>query len=297
MSIEPFPHSDKSHGRVWGEFGGPTLQRSISDPIATSCSGPLVQRVMPTVRGDVKDLPYPSHGKVVLTRPLSPVAKERHGTVDRESASERGSSTPSPCNLHFLNNYASDHVHLLSSTPVPRTRDYQCGRRELAGNVPEQFSILNARCSELESILKIQTDVNKELKRLLVASMGNDLQHRLNQIAEEKATISQDLDTSLQQLAENHEEIDRVSIECDIWRSKFLASRLMIDELAGWKAEVSRQLRECQRALQCMVKEHSELSKAVIQCNHHLNSIGLSFKMRTQNNGLDGEFGMLESIG
>ena len=167
----------------------------------------------------------------------------------------------------------------------------------MTGDAPKQLSILNTKCSELESRLKIQTDVNKELKRLLVASMGSDLQLRLNQIAEEKATVSHDLDASLQQLADNHEEIDKVSIECDIWRSKFLASRLMIDELAGWKAQVSRQLRESQKALQCMLREHSELSEAIMQCNRYLNAIGMSFKSSGQYyDGLDEEFGMLESL-
>lgn len=122
-------------------------------------------------------------------------------------------------------------------------------------------------------------DINKELKRLLVASMGSDLQHRLNQIAQEKAVISQDLDTSLQQLMENHEEIDRVSIECDVWRSKFLASRVMVDELAGWKAEVTQQLKESHRALHCMLKEWADLSTSLVQCNHHLNQLVAFFKL------------------
>ena len=296
---ETFSYSDRSHdGRTWRGMASPALERSNSDPVSAANSGLLVQRVTPTVRRDTNSLPYPSHGKAA--RPLSPFLKERSDTNLADiggSESGRGNSTPSPeDDLRFSSNYVSDHAHLLSSTPMPRTREYSHSQQQFAAeSVSEQISALKAKCSELESQLKVQTDINKELKRLLVASMGNDLQHRLSQIAEEKATISHDLDTSLQQLADNHEEIDRVSIECDIWRSKFLASRLMIDELAGWKAEVSRQLRDCQRALQSMLKEHAELSKALIQCNHHLNGIGMSFKMTSHNGELDDEFGALES--
>ena len=124
--------------------------------------------------------------------------------------------------------------------------------------------------SELESQLRIQTDVNRELKRLLVASVGSDLELRLQQIAREKAELSHDLDTSLQQVMNNHEELDQVSIECDIWRSKFIASRVMIDELASWKAELSLQLRECRKALRYMMHEREDICWQLAECSSHL---------------------------
>lgn len=128
--------------------------------------------------------------------------------------------------------------------------------------------------SELESRIQVHADVNKELKRLLVASIGHDLQHRVSQIAQEKATTAHRLDTSLQQLTENEEEMDRLNIECDIWRSKFLASRLMIDELATWKADVMRKLRESQRALQQLLQEQLELKRILQGSSSCLDGIG-----------------------
>ena len=74
----------------------------------------------------------------------------------------------------------------------------------------------------------------------------------------------------MQQLAENNEELDRLSIECDIWRSKFLASRLMIDELASWKAELSMQFKDSQRALHCLMKERNKLCQELYECNSYL---------------------------
>ena len=124
--------------------------------------------------------------------------------------------------------------------------------------------------SELESQLRMQTDVNRELKRLLVASVGSDLEHRLQQIVQEKAELSQDLDLSLQQVMDNYEELDQVSIECDIWRSKFIASRVMIDELASWKAELSLQLRESRKALQYMMHERGDICYELRECSAHL---------------------------
>lgn len=144
---------------------------------------------------------------------------------------------------------------------------------------------MEERCSELDSKLKVQMNVNRELKRLLVASVGSDLQLRLDQIVQEKATLSHELETSLQQLTENSEDIDRISIECDIWRSKFLASRLMIDELASWKAELSLQFKESQRALQCLLKEHEDLKKMLAKCNGCLKEAVESLNYNAEGSG------------
>ena len=124
--------------------------------------------------------------------------------------------------------------------------------------------------SELESQLQTQREVNRELKRLLVASVGRDLELRLQQIVQEKAELSQDLSLSLQQVFSNHEELDQVAIECDIWRSKFIASRVMIDELASWKAELSVQLRESHKAVQYMLHEREDIAQALLESRAHL---------------------------
>ena len=122
----------------------------------------------------------------------------------------------------------------------------------------------------LQSQLKVQTDINRELKRLLVASVGSDLEHRLQQMAQERAELSRDLDFSLQQVMSNSEELDQVVIECDIWRSKFIASRVMLDELASWKAELSLELRESHRALKHILKEREDICRELTECRGHL---------------------------
>jgi len=128
---------------------------------------------------------------------------------------------------------------------------------------------------ELESRIQVQADVNKELKRLLVASIGNDLQQRVTQVAQERSLAEHRLNTSLQQITESEEELDRLAIECDVWRSKFLASRLMIDELVSWKADVVRKLRESQRALQQLLQEQLEV-KRMLQASGGLDDGGMN---------------------
>ena len=50
-------------------------------------------------------------------------------------------------------------------------------------------------------------EVNRELTKLLVASIGGDIQLCLDQIVQEKAELSKTLDTSLQELVENDKEL------------------------------------------------------------------------------------------
>lgn len=117
--------------------------------------------------------------------------------------------------------------------------------------------------TELEVRLRAQGEVNRELKRLLVASVGSGLQQRLEQLAAEKAGLSRDLDLSLNRLAAVDEELDRVAIACDVWRSKFLASRVMVDELVDRRTDG-------RRALRCLLAERAQLARDVVKCHLHL---------------------------
>lgn len=122
----------------------------------------------------------------------------------------------------------------------------------------------------MKSRLIVLINVNKELKRLLIASVGSDILHQLEQIVYENAELSFKLNESLQKLIAAEEDMDLVSIECDVWRSKYLASRLMIDELSGWKAELTMQYEESQQALQYMIREREQLSQTLLLASSHL---------------------------
>ena len=48
-------------------------------------------------------------------------------------------------------------------------------------------------------------------------------------IATERASLSYEVGKSVQQLTEGNKELECMSIRCDVWRSKFTASRLIIN--------------------------------------------------------------------
>lgn len=138
-----------------------------------------------------------------------------------------------------------------------------CCCEEEKRNLENKIKQLNKEKQELESQFKIQTQVNGELKKLLVASMGEDLQLKVQYLSEDKAKLGNDVLFYSEKLSENNEELDKISVQCDIWRSKYQASSLIIDELAAWKVVLSRKFNEATEALKSMLDERSQIFQQI----------------------------------
>lgn len=79
--------------------------------------------------------------------------------------------------------------------------------------------------SHLENQLKFQAQVNSELKTLLVAAVGEDLESRVQHLTEDKLSLARALLNSANHLTSHQEHTEWLSGQCEVWRSKFLASR------------------------------------------------------------------------
>lgn len=77
----------------------------------------------------------------------------------------------------------------------------------------------------MSRFLNILHQVNRELKKLLVASVGDDLQYHFERMSREKNQLILENEALGRNLAHTTEQLERMSIQCDVWRSKFLASR------------------------------------------------------------------------
>ena len=281
--MEPFSHSSTPQERWRKSTSSIEILKSGDVPSVISCtpkpspsvSGPLLHCVSPVLKED----PLPN-----IDRNPSKLSKEFPESITSPHL------LPSVGFIHSHCNSGSDRNgerRRISSMIINREEETHKPSVNPGSGLPKHSDPESSlpkhsdpgsglpKHSELESRIVVQADINKELKRLLVASIGSDLQHRVNLIAQEKAVAAHELDISLRQINDNEEVMDRLSIECDIWRSKFLASRLMIDELATWKAAVSQQLRESQRALQQLLQEHLEMKRLVLQCSYHLDGMGM----------------------
>lgn len=119
--------------------------------------------------------------------------------------------------------------------------------------------------------LKIQTQINAELKKLLVASMGEDIQYKIERLVSDKKRLEFELENNKQTINKMHDEIDQYSIKCDLWRSKYLACRLMADEASSWKSFLLLLNKQNERVLDNLLKDNGLLNSKLNQALELLN--------------------------
>ncbi|XP_066516678.1 golgin-45 [Hoplias malabaricus] len=130
----------------------------------------------------------------------------------------------------------------------------------------------------LSNQLRVQTEVNRELKKLLVASVGDDLQYHFERLSREKNQLILENEALGRNLAHTAEQLERMSIQCDVWRSKFLASRVMAEELTNARAALQRQTREAQGAIQDLLLEREEFSQEMMHTHRSLEQLLVSLQ-------------------
>lgn len=131
--------------------------------------------------------------------------------------------------------------------------------------------------SQLENQLKFQAQVNGELKNLLVAAVGEDLETRVNLLTEDKLQLSKALLNSAKHLSTHQEQIEWLAGQCEVWRSKFLASSLMVEELAKWKAGLSQITIDLQEGIKRLLEEHVRVRDLLLKTYKLLNLLRQNF--------------------
>ncbi|MEQ2309814.1 hypothetical protein AMECASPLE_002420 [Ameca splendens] len=134
----------------------------------------------------------------------------------------------------------------------------------------------------LSNQIRVQTEVNRELKKLLVASVGDDLEYQCERLAREKNQLILENEALGRSLAHTAEQLERMSIQCDVWRSKFLASRVMAEELTNARAALQRQIREAQGAIQDLLLEREEFSRDMVLSHRSLEQLLVSLQWGRQ---------------
>ncbi|KAM4860663.1 golgin-45 isoform 2-T3 [Thomomys bottae] len=130
----------------------------------------------------------------------------------------------------------------------------------------------------LSNQLRVQTEVNRELKKLLVASVGDDLQYHFERLAREKNQLILENEALSRNTAQLSEQLERMSIQCDVWRSKFLASRVMADELTNSRAVLQRQNRDAQSAIQDLLSEREQFRQEMMATQKFLEELLVSLQ-------------------
>ena len=70
--------------------------------------------------------------------------------------------------------------------------------------------------------------VNSEVKKLLVASVGEDIEAKVDYLTQDKARLAADIRQFSNQISKDFEEKEKLSVQSDVWKSKFLACRWVV---------------------------------------------------------------------
>ncbi|KAJ8667141.1 hypothetical protein QAD02_008803 [Eretmocerus hayati] len=131
--------------------------------------------------------------------------------------------------------------------------------------------------SQLENQLKFQAQVNGELKNLLVAAVGEDLETRVHLLTEDKLQLAKALLNSAQHLETHQEQTEWLAGQCEVWRSKFLASSLIVEELAKWKAALCQRTTDLQEVMKRLLEERSKVRETSIKTYRTLSILRENF--------------------
>merc|ERR1719351_135778 len=112
-----------------------------------------------------------------------------------------------------------------------------------------------------EKQLKIQTKVNEEVKRLLVASVGEDIEARVEFLTQDKARLAADVLEYNNRIAIDWERKEELGVEKDVWRSKFLASTVIVDELTRTKQNVVQRVEDLEHLSRRLLLERTNLKQ------------------------------------
>ncbi|XP_074470768.1 golgin-45 [Sebastes fasciatus] len=164
------------------------------------------------------------------------------------------------------------------SHPLPLMEDW---RGELEKLQNSERRLLQDK-EGLSNQLRVQIEVNRELKKLLVASLGDDLQFHFERMSREKNQLILENEALGRCLSHTAEQLERMSIQCDVWRSKFLASRVMAEELTNARAALQRQTREAQGAIQDLLLEREEFSSDMVLTHRSLEQLLVSLQWGRQ---------------
>ncbi|TSK17807.1 Golgin-45 [Bagarius yarrelli] len=189
----------------------------------------------------------------------------RAGTHSDSKTDERGSGSPQHCEDR-------------PPSPSSELQDYKSVVEKLQNS---ERRLLQDK-EGLSNQLRVQTEVNRELKKLLVASVGDDLQYHFERLSREKNQLILENEVLGRNLAHTVEQLERMSIQCDVWRSKFLASRVMAEELTNSRAALQRQTREAQTAIQDLLREREEFSRDMMHTHRSLEQLLVSLQWGRQ---------------
>jgi len=168
-----------------------------------------------------------------------------------------------------LENSACDEIDLAKECDKFREEINQAEKNsELQGKNSElnrEMKVLQEKLTQAEKQLNIQIQVNDEVKKLLVASVGEDIEAKVDFLTQDKARLSADIRQFSNKISRDFEEKEKLYVQSDLWKSKFLASSVIVDELARSKGILMQRNEDCDHYIRLMLHERNVLWNSMSQ--------------------------------
>ncbi|KAJ1363528.1 hypothetical protein KIN20_023414 [Parelaphostrongylus tenuis] len=98
----------------------------------------------------------------------------------------------------------------------------------------------------------MERKLSAELKRLMIATISDDLQGQVEALTEDKISLASRVQEYSEKLISENEQIEQLRIDRDVWKCKFLAQSIRTDELTFRMEVLFGMLRDAQRIVKDM---------------------------------------------
>lgn len=142
-----------------------------------------------------------------------------------------------------------------------------------------ELDMMRKKNTELENQVQFQTRVNAELKKLLVAAVGEDIETRVQLLTEDKLHLAKQLLSTAKTLSTHQEQIEWLAGQSEVWRSKFLASSMLVEDLARWKARLCHKVTNYQSALKSLLEDNDVIRRDTFQIFINLSTLQEKFNL------------------
>ena len=129
--------------------------------------------------------------------------------------------------------------------------------------------------------------MNSEVKKLLVASVGEDIEARVDFLTQDKARLAADVMQYSNRVASEWEARDALGVESDVWKSKYLASSVIVEELEKSRQEASARAEALEHAARRLLGERQGLRQTLASTQQLLQGLTTAFDPLSSSNKED----------
>merc|ERR1719483_522822 len=159
----------------------------------------------------------------------------------------------------------------------PISKDLENNYRAMLDAKEREIQKLRENLDNAEKQLKIQSKVNTEIKKLLVASVGEDIEARVDFLTQDKARLAADVIDYNNRIATDWETKEALGVESDVWRSKFLASTVIVEEMTRTKQTILQRAEDLEHLGRRLLLERTQLRSSLSSTQHTMDQLSQAF--------------------